>query len=405
MFLTTSRDSEESDNNIKLMSKIIDSGEYDSYSLPDNVICAQLVSVTLEPEGATADLNWSLSWSDSATEGNCTDYVGIYPLSDPLQAVVYCKAEFTDKMLLTAQVGDISSNITLNYIAGANNFSSLSWDDINTICEAKAADSVWNIGDEKNVKIGENISVYFQIIGFNHDDLSDGTGKAAITLQLINCIPSYNYNTYNDKSAFGNSWSTSTLRTEHLQTYLSDFPEDVQKYIKEVNKISTTHDDDSYVTDSDNKTWTIHDNDSLVTTSDKFFVLSYYEIMGTTKVKYNDEVDLVQKEGEQYEYYKQAPIPDGYTELNGDTGTFYSTSDSSFDYYTGHTISTTANVLYNYRASFGDEYYACCWTRSDYYWGTYSNIHCFVAMQNLTYLSSQQEISKNKCYICYAFCI
>lgn len=65
-----------------------------------------------------------------------------------------------------------------------------SWEYINRACSEGLHTSLWEIGDSKPVTIdldGGSETFNMDIIDFDHDDLADGTGKAAITLCTHEC--------------------------------------------------------------------------------------------------------------------------------------------------------------------------------------------------------------------------
>lgn len=69
-------------------------------------------------------------------------------------------------------------------------FANNSWEYINRACSEGLHASLWEIGDSKPVTIdleGGSETFNADIIDFDHDDLSDGTGKAAITLCTHEC--------------------------------------------------------------------------------------------------------------------------------------------------------------------------------------------------------------------------
>lgn len=66
------------------------------------------------------------------------------------------------------------------------NFSDNTWEQIIAICQKKVAPSTWKIGDQKAMMIGST-DYLVDIIGINHDDYSDGFGKAPFTFQLHDC--------------------------------------------------------------------------------------------------------------------------------------------------------------------------------------------------------------------------
>lgn len=77
------------------------------------------------------------------------------------------------------------------------------------------------------------------IIGFNHDTLSDGSGKAGITMRNKYVI--MNYSEMNDASST-DWWSNSNFRTDLNTTYFYTLPETLQNCIKKVDKLSGKQD-------------------------------------------------------------------------------------------------------------------------------------------------------------------
>ena len=120
----------------------------------------------------------------------------------------------------------------------------------------------------------------FRVIGLNHDDKSDGSGKAKATLQMVN----YYNTTYSMNSSNTNSGSRNgcKMRTETMVDLLSKFPSFVQKCIVEVNK----------------ETAKVYNSSTIQISKDKLFLLSRNEIGGS------DFTSTDHDEGEQYEYWK-----------------------------------------------------------------------------------------------------
>lgn len=70
-----------------------------------------------------------------------------------------------------------------------------SWAAINRAVNDKAASKAFKIGDTKKVQLkhqANNIYQTVRIIGFNHDELSDGTGNAGITFEFADLISDEN---------------------------------------------------------------------------------------------------------------------------------------------------------------------------------------------------------------------
>ena len=144
-----------------------------------------------------------------------------------------------------------------------------------------------SIGDQVTLSLnGRNYA--FDVIGFNHDTLTDAnaygvntkTGKAGITFQMHNV-----FNTiYKMKSTDTNSggWKSSAMRTSTMPIMKGYLPPAWQTAIKPVNKASGKGGGSSSGTE---------------TVSDSCFLLSEIEVFGSTK-------HSVSGEGTQYAYYK-----------------------------------------------------------------------------------------------------
>ena len=60
------------------------------------------------------------------------------------------------------------------------NFADNTWDQIIAVCQKKIVPPTWKVGDKKPMAIN-GVDYPIDIIGFDHDDYSDGSGKAPIT--------------------------------------------------------------------------------------------------------------------------------------------------------------------------------------------------------------------------------
>lgn len=160
----------------------------------------------------------------------------------------------------------------------SDNFADNTWEQIIEVCQKKIVPTSWKVGDQKAMTINA-VDYLVDIIGINHDDYSDGSGKAPITFQMHDC--------YGTKYAMnaGNTtvggWTSCAMRSTHLPAILSQMPTEVQNGIREVNKL----------TSAGNQSATIN------TTADKLFLLSEIEIFGSVS-------DSMSGEGTQYDYYK-----------------------------------------------------------------------------------------------------
>lgn len=133
-----------------------------------------------------------------------------------------------------------------------------------------------------SVKLTNGYSMTYRIIGINHDDLADGSGKAGLTFEATNGpIDTYGVNATNTNVG---GWERSELRgrlnTGDLWALL---PSELQSKVKSVTKMTDNRGGGSAGTPS--------------ATTDKVFLLSSTEIYG----------DL-DSDGAQYEYYQSKGV-------------------------------------------------------------------------------------------------
>ena len=152
------------------------------------------------------------------------------------------------------------------------------WEQIIEACHNNAIPDTWNVADQKYMTIN-GVDYLIDIIGKNHDDYSDGSGKAPLTFQLHDLYGTqYAMNASNTNIG---GWGSSDMRTTHLPTILALMPAEVQNGIREVNKLTSAG----------------NQSDTINTTADKLFLLSEIEVFG------RDDYS-VSGEGTQYDYYK-----------------------------------------------------------------------------------------------------
>ena len=172
-------------------------------------------------------------------------------------------------------------------------FNDYSWAEIAAISEAGNAASTFAVGDEKELTIGEysyyddctkttvthpETTYHVQILGFNHDDKSDGSGKAGITVGLKEIMTTEHVMNSSESNAGG--WRDCEMRTYVNNDVYNALPSDLQAVIKTVDK----------------KTSEGNASTNITTTSDKLFLLSEVEISGSTSFSASGE-------GSQYQYF------------------------------------------------------------------------------------------------------
>ena len=128
-----------------------------------------------------------------------------------------------------------------------------------------------------SVKLTNGATMYYRIIGINHDDLADGTGKAGLTFESTKRV--WYQQSMNSKNTNGGGWEKSELRNRLNSGDLwAELPANLQVKIKAVAKATDNKGDGSAGAPS--------------TTTDKVFLLSSTEVWGN-----------LDGDGTQYEYY------------------------------------------------------------------------------------------------------
>ena len=143
-----------------------------------------------------------------------------------------------------------------------------------------------SIGDQVTIGVN-NVNYAFDVIGFNHDDLTDSmaygkatvTGKAGMTLQMHDCLN--NKAQMNSTETNSGGWESCVMRESNMATYFSQLTSAWQNTVKQVNKLSSAG----------------HQSATIKTTADKLFLLSEVEIFSSTTYSKSGE-------GNQYAYYK-----------------------------------------------------------------------------------------------------
>ena len=157
-------------------------------------------------------------------------------------------------------------------------FANNTWEQIIEACHNNAVPDTWNVADNKPMTIN-GVDYQIDIIGKNHDDYSDGSGKAPLTFQMHDCYADTKQ--MNSTNTNNGGWTSCAMRSTHLPAILALMPTEVQNGIREVNKLTSAGSRSA----------------AINTTADKLFLLSEIEIF--SKVS-----DSNSGEGTRYDYYK-----------------------------------------------------------------------------------------------------
>ena len=108
------------------------------------------------------------------------------------------------------------------------------WETIAKVAEAGEGSQYWNIGDTIDISVG-GTTLTFVIADFNHDDKSDGTGKAGITFTMTGM---YGQHSMHSSATTSGSFISTSMYAYLRDTVLPSMPEEVRNVIKPVNKIT-----------------------------------------------------------------------------------------------------------------------------------------------------------------------
>ena len=157
-------------------------------------------------------------------------------------------------------------------------FANNSWEEIIAACQRGSVPDSWVVGNSKTMTIN-GVDYQIDIIGKNHDEYSDGSGKAPLTFQMHDSYGTMYEMNSSDTNRGG--WTSCAMRSTHLPAILALMPTEVQNGIREVNKLTSAGSTSS----------------TINTTADKLLLLSEIEIFGSVRYSKSGE-------GTQYDYYK-----------------------------------------------------------------------------------------------------
>ena len=172
-------------------------------------------------------------------------------------------------------------------------------------------------GTKFSAKLTNGKTLEYRIVGINHDDLADGSGKAGLTFEATNSALGYQKMNATNTNAGG--WEKSELRGRlNTGDLWSLLPSELQSKVKAVTKMTDNQGGGKAGTPT--------------ATTDKVFLLSATEVWGD-----------MQSDGTQYEYYKS----------NGVTTSNYSGASSS-NYHWTRSVAPSYSPGFRYVGSSGD---------------------------------------------------
>ena len=185
------------------------------------------------------------------------------------------------------------------------------------------AEAAMKAGTTWSVKLTKGAALEYRIVGIDHDDLADGSGKAGLTFEATNNALSIGGEAMNFTNKNAGGWEASNLRNRLNSLDLwALLPSELQSKMKAVTKMT------------DNKGGGSADIPSA--TTDKVFLLSATEVYGN-----------FQSDGTQYEFYKS----------KGVTSRKYNGASSKFTYHWTRSVSQSNAASFYYVCSDGSSSY------------------------------------------------
>ena len=127
-----------------------------------------------------------------------------------------------------------------------------SWEEIIAAGEDGTYIDKYQIGDTKELDLGEEGVIEMELVAFDADELADGSGKAHMTWIAKNLLNTEHV--MNEKATNFGGWPASDMRAWLQDSILPMIPDTVRSNIKEVKKYSYSYSDEGTISSSD-KIW------------------------------------------------------------------------------------------------------------------------------------------------------
>ena len=233
------------------------------------------------------------------------------------------------------------------------------WTTIREVSDAGQGSNYWSIGDRKAITLNgtlghlslSNYTTYAFIIGFNHNASVEGTNrihfqlaKTALTggTDVCLCDSKYNskvsttgYFSMNSSGTNSGGWNSSQMRTKICGTSLSSYsgtiiaviPAALREMLKSVTKY-TNNEGSSTVASA------------VTATTDYFFLLSEYEVFGSTTYANSNEAS----KQAQYSYYSAGNSRVKYKHNRTSTAVYWWLRSPRAGYSTGFVSGGTGGI-------------------------------------------------------------
>lgn len=160
----------------------------------------------------------------------------------------------------------------------------LSWGEVSNIGRSGTARQRIALGAVKTDHMKNGFNAEYRVIGFNHDDLADGSGKAPLSWEMTRAYKDMRF--MNQESTNDGGWNHCYLRKWLNSEFLSICSDELRSVIRPVTKL----------TSAGGKSL------EIVESADNIFIISEKELFGRS-------IYSAPGEGHWYEYYKQEDVP------------------------------------------------------------------------------------------------
>lgn len=211
----------------------------------------------------------------------------------------------------------------------------LTWRELDAIGRSGKARQQIALGAVKTDHMKDGYDAEYRLIGFDHDDLADGSGKAPFSWEMVRIYKErHSWNTdYTNKGG----WDACELRKWLNSEFLERCSDDLRSVIRPVIKLTSAGEC----------------SDEIIKSVDRIFILSEKEVYG--RVMYS-----VPGEGSWYEYYRLEDVPyyaldeDGDPCSSGLRSPYYSNGSTFCNVYSsGYITSSYARSSGGLRPGFG----------------------------------------------------
>lgn len=199
-------------------------------------------------------------------------------------------------LLISSCPSDIATAPIINKPSGEllTDLNHLSWRELDAIGRCGDARRQIALGAVKTDHMKNGFNAEYRIIGFDHDDLADGSGKAPFTWEMTRAYR--DTRPMNDDCTNKGGWDASDVRKWLNSDFFGLCSDDLQAVIRPVIKLASAGDCSK----------------EIIKSVDRIFILSEKEVYG--RVFYS-----VPGEGSWYEYYRLEDIPYFALDEDGDS--------------------------------------------------------------------------------------